>query len=124
MDAEELLPLVGAIPIITALIQIVKSTLPGLGVRFIPIITLALGVAWTTLLSDDPGSRATIIVGILTGLSASGFYEASRAIVNPTDERDREIRLLHDELRVKDQMLAGAFARRGTPPEGGFGPDL
>ena len=80
MDDNVLLGGMAAVPVITALLQVVKPVLP---VRLLPLAAVALGVGWNVGLTvgTDEFSRATIFVGVLVGLAASGLYSAGRSLL-------------------------------------------
>ncbi len=80
MDETTILYGIGAAPIITALIQPLKRWIPG---DLIVYVAVAAGVAWNVGLSygTDEFTRATIFLGIITGLAAAGVYNAAGNIV-------------------------------------------
>jgi hypothetical protein len=66
------------VPIIVAITQMFKFWIPS---KFIPFISLAVGVGITFLLADDfrADLGGLILTGILFGLSASGLYSNVKA---------------------------------------------
>lgn len=70
---------IGAAPIITALIQAAKAWLPD---RAEPIVAVVLGVLWNVgfTAGTDEFGRATVFLGIVTGLAASGLYSAGQSV--------------------------------------------
>jgi hypothetical protein len=66
------------VPIIVAVTQMFKFWVPS---KFIPFISLAVGVFITFLLADDfrVDLGGTILAGILYGLAASGLYSNVKA---------------------------------------------
>ena len=82
MDPE--VPLLGlaAVPIIAALLQVVKSAMPA--ERFngwFPAIALVLGVGWNVLASlslEDGVTASAALMGVVIGLAASGLYSQTK----------------------------------------------
>lgn len=71
-----------AAPVVAALVEVFKPTF-NIPVRFIPMATLVMGVAWNVgaragEITDIPWASA-VFLGILSGLSAGGFYSAVQA---------------------------------------------
>ena len=81
MDLKELYGL-GGIPFVVALTSVIKATFPGLSDRFWPAVSLAWGVVLNVVLAYilDTRYEAAVIVGLLTGLAASGLYSGSRVM--------------------------------------------
>ena len=83
IDVSQLFGIAGA-PVIVALVQLAKYTFPKLDPRFWPAVVLATAILWNCALGfylhDSIGLAA--IVGIVTGLTASGLY--SHATVTST----------------------------------------
>jgi Na+/H+ antiporter NhaC len=66
---------VAVVPIIIALVQVIKMTMPKLDNRFAPILSIAMGVLVAFLLKHDTANLTNVILeGVLYGLSASGLY--------------------------------------------------
>lgn len=74
-----------AIPIVMALVEVFKKT--GLPDKFAPILSVALGMAYTvsyTVLSGQGEPINSLYLGLVVGLSASGMYSlANRAVAQP-----------------------------------------
>jgi hypothetical protein len=64
------------IPLVMALVQLVKLTFPGAPQCVWPAVTLGVAVAWNVGLALVLGTSggAAVLVGLLTGLAASGLY--------------------------------------------------
>ena len=81
MDYRSFVGLAGA-PLILALVQLVKRTWPELSPRYEPALVLGLAVALNLALAwqlrTDLG--LAVLVGIVTGLSASGLYTQAAAL--------------------------------------------
>lgn len=83
MDTEILFGLAGA-PIVTALVQAFLQAV-AIPKRFVPLLSVAFGVSWniavvaTGLASANYGEAA--IIGVLTGLAASGLYSGTKAVL-------------------------------------------
>ena len=83
MDVNQLYGLAG-IPVIAALIQVFKNTLPECPDRFWPLISLALGITFNMLLGWGLGAELWVaaVIGLVVGLSASGFYSQSKTLTS------------------------------------------
>ena len=69
-----------AIPLVLAMVQLVKK-LDFIPEKWYPVISLFFGVIVAFLLPEPWDPRASIIKGILFGLSASGLYSGSKKMV-------------------------------------------
>lgn len=71
----------GSIPIIVALVELIKQMFPSLDKRFWPGIAIAWGLlinlALAYILVTD--YRIAVVMGIIAGLSASGLYSGGKA---------------------------------------------
>lgn len=65
------------IPLIVALVQVAKTL--GLASKWSPVLSILLGVGLLALVADT--LPVMIIGGILAGLSASGLYSGTKAVV-------------------------------------------
>jgi hypothetical protein len=66
---------VAVVPIIIALVQVIKMTMPKLDNRFAPILSIGIGILVAFLLKHNSENLTNIILeGVLYGLSASGLY--------------------------------------------------
>jgi len=65
------------IPLILGIVEITKSF--GLPAKYASILSVLLGVVLILLAEDI--SRASILQGILYGLSASGLYSGSKSLL-------------------------------------------
>ncbi len=74
----------GGVPLVVALTQLVKRTIPDLPSRYYALVSVLWGIAVNVALADLAGSRLgpAAMVGVITGLTASGLYSASRSIVS------------------------------------------
>ena len=76
MEAREFVGLAG-IPLIQALVALIKTTCPGLSARYYPAVSLTIGVALNLalayLLEMDYG--LAVLVGTVAGLGASRLFE-------------------------------------------------
>jgi len=79
---QGLVGLAGA-PVVVALVQVAKVWLPDQ--RLWPVAALVLGVAWNlalaAVLTQPLGAAA--LLGVLTGLLASGFWSVGKTFVTP-----------------------------------------
>jgi hypothetical protein len=75
VDVTSLVGLAGT-PLVLALVELIKQSWTGLPGRLVPSLVLAvaiaLNVALALYLHTDPS--LAVIVGMVTGLSASGLY--------------------------------------------------
>jgi hypothetical protein len=66
---------VAVVPIIIALVAVIRMTMPKLDNRFAPIMSIGVGIIVAFLLKHDTTTLTnTILEGVLYGLSASGLY--------------------------------------------------
>ena len=81
MENEILIGLASA-PVVAALLQVFKPTF-GIPSRFVPAVTLVLGIAWNVGIRAGEISDATwasaAMLGVMSGLAAGGFYSATKA---------------------------------------------
>lgn len=70
----------GAAPIITALIQVVKPFLTD--TRWYPPIAIVLGVVWNVgfVLGTLGDLRLAVLYGVVSGLAASGLYSLAGSV--------------------------------------------
>lgn len=80
MDYSQFIGLAGA-PFITALCQLIKGYLPS--DRYVPSAALLLGVALNIAVAYNQGGDMllAVLVGITTGLAASGLYSQTKTAV-------------------------------------------
>jgi len=83
MDNNIILGGIGAVPIIAALVQIIKTAIP-LPTRVLPLLTLAAGMAWQNGYSLAIGQWEPVglLFSVVVGLSASGLYSATKGVVS------------------------------------------
>ncbi len=67
-----------AVPVILGLVEVFKKLVPS---KFAPLISVILGVGVVTLFANGQFNVQILLVGIMTGLSASGLYSGSGATV-------------------------------------------
>jgi len=86
MDDNIVLGGMAAVPIITALLQIVKDWVPN---KVLPFAAIVVGVVWNVGLTvgTDEFARSTIFLGIIVGLAASGLYSAGRVAAEEVTDR-------------------------------------
>jgi len=66
-----------AVPVIIGLVEVFKKLVPS---KFAPLIAVLLGIGVVILFANGQFSTQILLVGIMTGLSASGLYSGSGAI--------------------------------------------
>jgi len=80
MELRELIGL-GGVPLIIALVELVKRTIPELPVRFHPALAvfwgIVLNVALAYLLAMNYGPA--VLIGVVAGLAAAKLYEYGAA---------------------------------------------
>lgn len=64
------------VAIVSAMVQLLKTTIPEMPTRFLPLATTIIGIV-VVLVNAGDITRDVIMLGLLTGLSASGLYEAT-----------------------------------------------
>ena len=71
----------GGVPVVIALVEAVKQAVPALDKRWLPLVALALGEAWTvgTALVFGEPVREAVLLGVIVGLSAVGLFSGVRA---------------------------------------------
>ena len=72
-----LIPVLTLVPIIIGLVAVFRKV--GLATRFAPMVAVVLGVIGVVVLSEF--TSFNVIVGIVTGLSASGLYSGTKTTV-------------------------------------------
>ena len=72
--------ILGAIPVVMGLVEVVKRAgFPP--ERFIPLLSLVLGIAIMAVI-EGPDWPTILIQGIIVGLSASGLWSGGKSIIN------------------------------------------
>ncbi len=86
MEEDVVLVGMAAVPVITGILQAVKSFVPA---RFLPFAAMSIGVVWNVGLTagTDEFARSTIFLGVVIGLAASGLYSAGRTVVEEASGR-------------------------------------
>lgn len=83
--------LVVSVPIILALVQLVRTTFPAVPANFLPMLSIAFGIGLSFIASaaeiagTDPNASAAslLLSGLIVGLSASGLYSGAKAVSEP-----------------------------------------
>lgn len=67
---------IGAAPIVTALVAAIGQAAPSLPRRMYPLLAVGLGAGWNVAAALALGEFGplTLLVGVVTGLAASGLY--------------------------------------------------
>jgi hypothetical protein len=80
MDLTSLVGLAG-VPLVSALTAWIKMTFPNLPGQYVPSVAIVWGVILNNALSLVLGTdwRVALLVGVVTGLAASGIYTAGKA---------------------------------------------
>jgi hypothetical protein len=86
MNTEAIAAALVAVPILVGIIQAIKAQFDDLPGGLIPLVAVALGIAFTvggaasepgSVQVGDPTMFAQIVAGIVLGLASSGFYDVS-----------------------------------------------
>lgn len=81
VDGIAVVGLAGA-PVVLAVVEVVKDSFPSIGTRWFPALVLAGGVlvnvGYAALTAGGVGPA--LLVGVVTGLVASGLYSQARAV--------------------------------------------
>jgi len=83
MEDTTVLGGLAAVPIITALLQVLKPLMPAAWVaRVTPAAAVAIGVGWNVGLAASTGelTGTTPFLGAVVGLAAAGLYSAARPV--------------------------------------------
>lgn len=76
MDPKDFVGLAG-VPLLMALVALIKTTIPELPARYYPALSVTLGVGWnvglTYLLGTDHYVGA--LIGMVAGLAAAGLFD-------------------------------------------------
>lgn len=74
------------VPIVVALVQVIKAAAPTLGARWYPAVTLFVAVVFNVGLAAAMGSDPilAVLVGLVVGLAASGLYSHVVALAAPS----------------------------------------
>src|SRR5262245_47039434 len=80
METSLTLTEIAAAPVVTALLQVVKTAFPDIPTRTYPLAALLVGIVWVCSVSAASGNFAAItpLFGVVTGLSACGLYETAK----------------------------------------------
>jgi hypothetical protein len=68
---------IALVPLIIGVVGVLKNS--GLPTRFAPLVSLLLGIMGVFLLPYDLSVGIQVLLGIGTGLSASGLYSGTKA---------------------------------------------
>ena len=105
-----------AAPIIVALVAALGQALPALPRRAYPMLAIALGIAWNVAAAavlGQPLSEAAL-VGIATGLAASGLYSAAvKPALDVVSERGKLYEIasnIHRKSQNEDRPERGDLA--------------
>jgi hypothetical protein len=74
------------VPLITAFVSAVGLAVPALPRRCYPLVAIAAGIAWCTIVAAVAGTSPAeaALHGVVAGLAASGLYSAA---VKPVQSR-------------------------------------
>jgi hypothetical protein len=69
------------IPVVIALIELVKYVFPKLTKRAIPPIAILIGIGWLVLTTPGLTTQQYAAAGIIFGLSGSGLFSGTKALL-------------------------------------------
>jgi hypothetical protein len=82
---EKLLRAMILVPVITGVMQGIKQLLPQTAMKFMRIITCAVGIlaayGYNAAMEVTMNNALIIFGGIIAGLSAAGLYEAGKNVI-------------------------------------------
>jgi len=86
IDLVSLAGIAGA-PLVVALVQLVRVSWPALPTRYLPAVTLGVAIVLNVGLATQTGTSVGLacLVGVVTGLSASGLYAHATAALRPSE---------------------------------------
>ena len=82
MDLEQVSGLLG-IPIVIAIVQILKGAFPDLDGRYWPLVALPVAIAWTVglaLVLGQPTPLVALAVSVIVWVSAMGAFSGVKAL--------------------------------------------
>ena len=92
------------VPIILALVQMVKMT-GWVKDKYSPFLSILFGIIISFLLAHDTGDMsANILAGILFGLAASGLYSGMQATAHAIKAEKRKDIMKNDKLQQQEQQ--------------------
>lgn len=77
---------VALIPLIVALIELLKGA--GLPKKWLPIVSIILGIAGGVVYICPHDLKGGIIIGLMLGLSASGLYSGSKHMIEKSNNEE------------------------------------
>ncbi len=82
MENIEVVGLAG-VPVVIGLVEVVKRGFPALPARCYPLVSLAIAVAINVAVASNQHGDlfAAAIVGLVSGLAASGLYSQAKAAI-------------------------------------------
>ena len=82
MELRELVGLAG-VPVIVALVEVVKKVKPDMADGWYPLCALAFGIGLNVLLGWKLGVDpvVAVVTGLVAGLAASGLYSQTKAVM-------------------------------------------
>lgn len=82
MELRELFGIAG-VPVIVALVEVVKRVRPEVADGWYPLFALGFGIGLNLLLGWKLGTDPVVagVTGLVAGLAASGLYSQARAVV-------------------------------------------
>ena len=79
------------VPLVVAIVQIFKMT--GISGKWSPLLSLAVGMGLSFLVSEDHTLQAILLSGVIYGLSASGLYSGVSATQKVSEVKSGQIPL-------------------------------
>lgn len=72
---------VALIPIVTAVVQVVKPFLGDQNSKWLPVISIVLSILFMSVVAADSGLTNILVQGLIQGLAASGLYSGGKTIL-------------------------------------------
>jgi len=79
------------VPLVVAIVQCFKIV--GVSAKWSPLISLAIGVGVSFLISEDHTLQHILLSGVIYGLSASGLYSGVKSTQKISDVKSGEVPL-------------------------------
>lgn len=70
---------------------VIKTAIPGIKNRYIPLATLTMGTIIAILINMSSGINAEVVLGgMISGLASTGFYEMLRNLIDKDGKKETE----------------------------------
>jgi len=72
---------VALIPIVTAVIQVIKPFIGDTNNKWMPVVSIVLSILFMFVVAPDSGLQNILVQGLIQGLAASGLYSGGKTIL-------------------------------------------